>query len=128
VQLLLDTHALIWWLSGDAALSAVAKAAIADPANEVFISAASAWEISTKYRLGKLQIAAPFITNLAYVIQNFGFKLLPIEFRHAESAGALPGSHKDPFDRMLIAQALLENLTLVSNEQLFDSYGVNRLW
>jgi len=128
VQLLLDTHALIWWLSGDSALSATAHAAIADQANDKLVSAASAWEISTKYRRGKLHLAAPMSNNLGHSIHMLGFKLLAIEFRHGEAAGALPGLHRDPFDRMLIAQAMLENLTLVSNERLFDSYGVRRLW
>lgn len=128
MQLLLDTHAFIWWLAGDAALSPVAQSAIADEGNEVFVSAASAWEITTKYRLGKLPGVAALVADIAVVIADQGFLDLPIGIKHAQSAGGLPGPHKDPFDRMLIAQALLEGMTLVSKETVFDSYGVPRLW
>jgi PIN domain nuclease of toxin-antitoxin system len=128
VRLLLDTHAFLWWLAGDEALSAAAREAIADEANGVFISAASAWEITTKHRLGKLPGAAAIIADLDGAIVDQGFAGLPISVRHGQVAGALPGPHRDPFDRMLIAQAMLENLVLVSSEQPFDAYGVGRLW
>jgi len=128
VRLLLDTHAFLWWLAGDEALSAAAREAIADEANGVFISAASAWEITTKHRLGRLPGAAAIIADLDGAIVDQGFTGLPISGRHGQVAGALPGRHRDPFDRMLIAQAMLENLVLVSNEQPFDAYGVGRLW
>ena len=129
MQLLLDTHALLWWLSGDDALSAVARTAIADEGNGIFISAASIWEIATKHRIGKLPgMAAATIADLDRVIADQGFIGLPINLRHGQVAGTLPGPHRDPFDRMLIAQAMLENLVLVSNEHPFDAYGVPRLW
>jgi PIN domain nuclease of toxin-antitoxin system len=128
VQLLLDTHALLWWLAGDEALSAAAKTAIADTGNGIFVSAASAWEITTKYRIGKLSRAAAIVADLEGVIADQGFIGLPISLRHGQVAGGLPGPHRDPFDRMLIAQATLENLVLVSNERPFDLYGVARLW
>lgn len=124
MQLLLDTHAFLWWLSGDDALSAAARSAIADESNGIFISAASALEIATKYRIGKL----PGVVDIEGVIADQGFVGLPIGLRHGQAAGNLPGPHRDPFDRMLIAQAILENLVLVSNEQAFDAYGVGRLW
>ena len=128
MQLLLDTHALLWWLSGDDALSAAARTAIADEDSGIFISAASIWEIATKHRTGKLPGVAAIIADLDRVIADQGFIGMPINLRHGQVAGTLPGPHRDPFDRMLIAQAMLENLVLVSNEQLFDVYGVTRLW
>lgn len=128
MRLLLDTHAFLWWLSGDDALSAAARAAIANEDNGIFISAASVWEIATKHRIGKLPGVATLIANLDDAIATQGFAGLPISLRHGQTAGALPGPHRDPFDRMLIAQAMLEDLVLVSNEQPFDAYGVRRLW
>jgi PIN domain nuclease of toxin-antitoxin system len=128
LDLLLDTHALLWWLAGDAALSMPARTAIEDTDNNVFVSAASAWEIATKFRLGKLPGASIAASDLAGVVAAQGFLRLPISFAHGQAAGALPGPHKDPFDRMLMAQAMLDNMVLVSNEQRFDAYGVRRLW
>nr|WP_294525953.1 type II toxin-antitoxin system VapC family toxin [uncultured Rhodopila sp.] len=128
MDLLLDTHAFLWWVTGDAALSAAAREAIGDSGNRIFVSAASAWEIATKVRIGKLPGAAAAVENVAGVLADQGFAGLAISFEHAQAAGALPGPHKDPFDRMLIAQAMLDGMVLVSNEQPFDGYGVRRLW
>jgi PIN domain nuclease of toxin-antitoxin system len=128
MRLLLDTHAFLWWLAGDETLSAGARAAIADEHNEVFVSAASTWEIANKHRIGKLPGVTAIVADLDAAITDQGFTPLPINPRHGQAAGALPGPHRDPFDRMLIAQAMLENLVLVSNEQPFDAYGVARLW
>jgi PIN domain nuclease of toxin-antitoxin system len=128
VRLLLDTHALIWWLSDNKLLSKTANEAVAEPSNVVYVSAASAWEIATKHRIGKLPLAGRRDEALSDVIAREQFRELPISLSHGESAGALPGAPRDPFDRMLIAQALAENLTLVSNERLFDAFGVVRLW
>jgi PIN domain nuclease of toxin-antitoxin system len=128
VRLLLDTHAFLWWLAGDDALSAAARSAIADEGNGIFVSAASAWEITTKHRIGKLSGVAAIAGDLEKAIVDQGFRGLSISLRHGQVAGALPGPHRDPFDRMLIAQAMQENLVLVSNEQIFDAYGVGRLW
>jgi PIN domain nuclease of toxin-antitoxin system len=128
LDLLLDTHAFLWWIAGDSALSQPSMTAIGDASNRVFISAASAWEIATKVRIGKLPGAASIATDLTGIIDAQGFVPLPITFAHAQAAGALPGPHKDPFDRILIAQAMLDRMTLVSNEQRFDRYGVTRLW
>jgi len=126
--LLLDTHALLWWLSGDLAMSDIARTAIADEDNAIFVSAASLWEITTKYRLGKLPGVAKIIATLQEAVLSQGFTGLPIALSHGQAAGALPGPHRDPFDRMLIAQAMLENMILVSNEKPFDLYGLRRLW
>jgi PIN domain nuclease of toxin-antitoxin system len=128
MRVLLDTHVLLWWLLGEQALSASARSAIADEDNETFVSAASAWEISIKYDQGKLSTAAGFATDLERAVARHGFSPMPITLHHGDRAGALPLHHKDPFDRMLIAQALAESLTLISNERLFDRYGVARLW
>lgn len=128
MHLLLDTHSFLWWLSGDDALSPAARTAIADEQNRIFVSAASAWEISTKHRIGKLPGVAAIVSDLDQVIANQGFVGLPISVRHAQVAGCLPAPHRDPFDRMLIAQAIVENLVFVSNERPFDAFGVTRLW
>lgn len=127
-RLLLDTHALLWWLTGDRQLSPAARAAIADPAAAVLVSAASAWEIATKIRLGKLSDPRGVLDSLAAHLGAQGFADLPITVEHARRAGRLPGPHRDPFDRMLIAQAQTEGLALVSNERPFDAYGVVRIW
>jgi len=128
MRLLLDTHALLWWLDGDPLLSRQAQAAIRLQDNEVLVSAATAWEICTKYRLGKLDKAADVARDVTACLAEQGFVGLPVNVRHGERAGSLEGFHKDPFDRMLIAQALVEDLVLVSRETLFDRYGVRRLW
>lgn len=128
MRLLLDTHALIWWVNGDDRLGAAAKAAIADETQTVLVSAVSAMEIATKYRLGKLPSAGRLAHDFERVVLEQGFEPLSISMRHGRSAGSLSIAHKDPFDRLLIAQALLDELTLVSNEALFDGYGVVRIW
>lgn len=128
MRLLLDTHAFFWWFSGSSRLSRLARQAIEDDDNEVMVSAASAWEIATKYRIGKLPNAEALALDISGAIAGQNFEELPITVEHAVRAGSLPGPHRDPFDRMLIAQALSDNLVLVSIEPLFDSYGVRRLW
>ena len=128
MRLLLDTHALIWWLAGDEALPLRARAAIGDMANSVAVSAASAMEIATKVRIGKLPDAMLLAQDFDAIIAAQGFDELPISVRHARLAGEMNITHKDPFDRLLIAQALSEDMVLVSNEQLFDGFAVKRLW
>lgn len=120
MRLLLDTHVLLWWLTDDRRLGAQARALIANADNSVYVSAASAWEISIKRALGKLR-APP---GLDGTVEEAGFEKLAIGFQHAERAGALPSLHSDPFDRMLIAQALLEDLVLVTADKSFAEYGV----
>jgi PIN domain nuclease of toxin-antitoxin system len=119
VRLLLDTHALLWWLA-DEGLSTQARDAIADPATVVVVSAVSAWEISIKKALGKL--AAP--DDLEYQVQAGGFLPLPISIAHGIAAGELARHHEDPFDRMLIAQARAEGLTIVTRDKRFGDYDV----
>jgi PIN domain nuclease of toxin-antitoxin system len=115
-------------MAGDEALPATAQAAIADQHNDIFVSAASAWEISTKHRLGKLPGVVPILDDLEELIEQQSFVGLPVSIRHGQIGGALSGPVRDPFDRMLIAQAMMEHLVLVSNEKIFESYGVSRLW
>lgn len=128
MRLLLDTHALLWWLDGDRRLSPKARSALADDSNTVLVSAASAWEIATKVRIGKLPGAVDVAADVAGIVRGQGFEALEITLVHAQRAGGLPGTHRDPFDRMLIAQAHLENLPLVSDDAVFDEYGVTRFW
>ncbi|MEO8182433.1 MAG: type II toxin-antitoxin system VapC family toxin [Deltaproteobacteria bacterium] len=127
MKLLLDTHALIWWATLHRQLSAKAKRALSDQESQVYVSAASAWEIAIKARIGKLDWPAEAGSVNDYVLGQ-GFRALPISLDHAERAGQLAIQHRDPFDRMLIAQALAENLLLVSNESVFDGAGVRRYW
>jgi PIN domain nuclease of toxin-antitoxin system len=128
MQILLDTHALLWWLADDAALSRKARLAISDTRNRVWVSAASAWEIATKVRIGKLPTASDLADDFTGHIEQEGFGVLAISAEHAIRAGLMAGAHKDPFDRMLMAQAQAENLPLVSNEEIFERYGVRRIW
>jgi PIN domain nuclease of toxin-antitoxin system len=128
VRLLLDTHTLLWALADDPKLSKRARETLSAFENEVFVSSASAWEISIKHRLGKLPHATSLVGNIRGIVEQQGFRPLPISIEHADRAGSLPGEHRDPFDRILIAQAQLENLIMISNERLFDSYGVTRIW
>ena len=128
MKLLLDTHALVWWLEDNASLSRRADSAIRDPANEVFVSPVSAFEIAQKHRLGKLPSAMRLATDFDANIAEEDFERLFISTADARLAGAMAHAHRDPFDRLLIAQALLGQMILVSNERLFDDFGVKRLW
>lgn len=128
MHLLLDTHAVVWWFAGNQRLSTRARRAIENPSNNTFVSAASAFEIAIKFHLGKMPSVAALVNDFRNRIAGDGFNELPITLRHALRAGSLPGPHRDPFDRMLIAQAISDDLVLVSNETAFDRYGVQRLW
>ena len=128
MRLLLDAHAFIWWVNGSERLTRRARRAIEDDANVGFVSAAVAWEIATKYHRGRLDEAAAIAPDIPGAIAGQGFEELPVTVADAARAGALPGPLRDPFDRMLIAQALSRDLVLISNESLFDRYGVRRLW
>ncbi len=128
MRILLDTHALLWWLDGDVRLSKRARAAIGDVRTTCLVSAASAWEITTKARLGKLPGALAVAADVSGCLRSQQFTPLDISVDHAQRAGSLPGAHRDPFDRMLIAQAHAENLPVVSNDEVFDGFGVVRIW
>ena len=126
--LLLDTHALLWWLLDSPELSAKARAAIAAPEQRVLVSAASAWELGTKYRIGKLPQAHDIVLNLVQYLRKQRFEVLPITAEHALAAGQLPGPHRDPFDRMLMAQAQIERAQVVTVDPVFKQYGVAVVW
>jgi PIN domain nuclease of toxin-antitoxin system len=123
-RILLDTHAVLWWLAGDASLSAVARRTIAEPSNEVLVSSASIWEIAIKRSLGKLTVP----NGLLEAISEDGLIFLAISPWHAWRAGELPWHHRDPFDRLLAAQALVEGIPLVTADPSFSPYGVGILW
>jgi PIN domain nuclease of toxin-antitoxin system len=125
VRLLLDTHALLWWLDDDARLSHKARQAIFQPANQVLVSAISGWEISIKQSLGRLDIT---LETLEEAISLSGFDMLPISLYHGLTAGALPALHRDPFDRMLVAQSQAEGLRVVSCDRQLAAYDVDLLW
>jgi PIN domain nuclease of toxin-antitoxin system len=124
IGLLLDTHIFLWWLDDNSRLSGEARDRIADPETAVFVSAASIWEIGIKRALGKLE--AP--REIVAFVEEEGFRGLPMAMRHAEIASLLPLHHRDPFDRMLIAQGLAEDLTIVTVDGRFEPYGVKLLW
>jgi PIN domain nuclease of toxin-antitoxin system len=128
MRVLLDTHALLWWLDGDRRLIRSMRAIIEDESNEILVSAATVWEVTTKARLGKLPRAADVAADVPACIRDQGFVGLPISPGHAQRAGSLPGPHRDPFDRMLIAQAQIEAVDIVSADAIFDAYGVTRRW
>ena len=127
LKLLLDTHALLWWALDDAALTRTAREAIAS-ADVVHVSPVSGYEILIKFATGRLPGADALARDFAGQVRNRGLIPLVVTIEHAARAGALSLDHRDPFDRLLIGQALESSLTLVSNERLFDSFGVNRLW
>ena len=121
MRLLLDTHAWLWWLSDDRRLGRRARQALGNPRREVYVSAASAWEIAIKAALGKLRMAK---ADLEAEIGANGFLELPIRTRHALQVGRLAPVHEDPFDRMLVAQAQVEDLAVVTGDPIFERYGV----
>jgi PIN domain nuclease of toxin-antitoxin system len=128
MNLLLDTHALIWAANEPEKLPDAVRSAIEDPENNIWVSAVSAIEVAIKFRIGKLEGAYELAERFETVIAGFGFDQLPISVAHASLAGLLPFDHRDPFDRILIAQSQIEQYALVSNEKLFDQLGVIRFW
>ncbi|MFZ0561269.1 MAG: type II toxin-antitoxin system VapC family toxin [Terriglobales bacterium] len=128
MHLLLDTHALIWWMTENPSLPESVRRLIREKRNTVVVSAASAWEMAIKVRLGRLPAASDITRNFEEYLMQSGFESLPVSAAHGIRAGFLPGPQRDPFDRMLIAQAQAEDLTIVSNELSFDNYGVRRAW
>ena len=128
MRLLLDTHALAWWFEDSPRLGPVARDAIRDTDNIVLVSAVSAFEMATKFHLGKWPEVKALLGGLQDYLDGQRFETLAISLHHAQTAGILPIPHRDPFDRLLIAQAQVEQALLVSNETLFDRFGVRRLW
>lgn len=128
VRALLDTHALIWWLFDDPKLPASAREAIRNPNHHILVSPVSAWEIATKHRLGKLPEAGDLPDRFDHYIAAARFHELPVSVAHALAAGRLPGPHKDPFDRMLIAQARSQGIPIISGDPVFPDYGAKIIW
>ncbi|HKY62376.1 MAG TPA: type II toxin-antitoxin system VapC family toxin [bacterium] len=128
MKFLLDTHALLWWLVNDPQLSVKARRVIADRRNEIFVSSASAWEIATKHRLGKMKGMEEVAEHLSFYVGKTDFSILEISFEHAQTAGSLPGPHRDLFDRMLIAQSILENMPIVTLDSVFEGYRARVVW
>ncbi|WP_454849000.1 type II toxin-antitoxin system VapC family toxin [Rhizobium binxianense] len=128
MKYLLDTHALIWWLNDDARLSAVARELINHPETDIHVSAASAWEITTKHKKGKLPMAINILPNFSAVVEENGFIDLPITSAHMVRSVLLDGEHKDPFDRILAAQSILEDMALISTDEKIPLLGVLTRW
>ncbi len=127
MRLLIDTHAVIWYVDQDHLLSPAAHSAITDPANDIVLSAVTIWEVAIKVGLGKLTLSQPYRLWINQALADLGATVLPITVEYADAQAALPMHHRDPFDRLLIAQALVEGVALVSVDTQFDLYGVDRL-
>ena len=128
MRLLLDTHAFVWAVASPERLSSTASEAILSPRNQLYLSSATAWELATKYRIGKLPQAKPIVDAFEALAADLTASLLPISHDHAIRAGLMPGEHRDPFDRMLVAQAQIENLYLVTRDPAFGSFDVSVVW
>jgi PIN domain nuclease of toxin-antitoxin system len=126
MRLLLDTHAFLWFANGDNRLPEFARSAVEDAGNEAFVSVASVWEMAIKHNLGKLHFTEPLNEFLARELS--GFEILPIKLSHALQTAYLPFHHRDPFDRLLAAVCQTDALPIVSVDQVFDAYGIDRLW
>lgn len=128
MRLLLDTHAFLWWIEDAPALSRKARAAIADPQNQCLLSLVSSWEMAIKLSLGKLKLPEAIERFIPEQLAANGFSQLQIDFRHVAKVAALPFHHRDPFDRLLVAQAIEETLPVVTSDSVFTKYGVKRIW
>jgi PIN domain nuclease of toxin-antitoxin system len=128
MRVLLDTHTFLWFILDDPQLSASARTLLENPANDVEISPASYWEIAIKIGLGKYALPQPYQTFMEHQMATNNFRILPIELRHTALLTTMIRHHKDPFDRLLVAQALVESIPLVSADTKLDPYGVTRLW
>ena len=128
MKLLLDTHTFLWFVTDDPLLSATARSLIVDPLNDVCLSPASYWEVAIKVSIGKYPLSVPFDQFFTQGVTGNDISILPIEIRHATVLASLPLHHKDPFDRMIIAQALVEQIPVVSVDEALDAYGITRLW
>lgn len=128
MRLLLDTHALLWYTLSDPRLSVMAKTLILDASNEILFSPASYWEIAIKIRIGKLALNQTYDDFIDVCLNQYGFVILPVEPKHTAVLTTLPLHHRDPFDRLIIAQAMVEDISVVSSDDAFDAYPVRRMW
>lgn len=128
MRYLLDTQTFLWWAFDSPELSSMARALIAEPSNEIFVSSASAWEIATKHRLGRLPEAAVLLQDLPGWVEKAGFAGLPIDLTHAQRAGGLAHPHRDPFDRMIAAQSLVDELPVIGRDEIIREFGVQLIW
>ena len=128
MRLLLDTHAWLWFVLGDTALSTSARTLIEDPGNEKLVSPASYWEVAIKISVGKYTLPQPYEDFVRHAIEGQNFVVLPILPTHTALVCAMPLHHRDPFDRLLVAQALVESIPLVSRDPVLEAYGIRRLW
>lgn len=128
MKLLLDTHTLLWFIAGSESLSADARNLIEDAGHEKFVSVASVWETAIKVSIGKISLSVPFDILFPHQLQINGFELLPVKIEHTSVITTLPFHHRDPFDRLLIAHTIEEKMKLVSIDEVFDNYGITRLW
>ncbi len=128
MRVLLDTHTLNWAFDDPAQLSSVATATILDPANERLFSMAGAWELAIKVSLGKIRLSLPYLDWVVRAMNDLKASLLPITLDHADAQVMLPQHHRDPFDRLMIAQAMVEKIAIVSTDSAFDPYPILRVW
>ncbi len=128
MNVLLDTHVLLWYYIDDPQLSTTARVTIQDPNNWIFVSAASHWEIAIKVSIGKYSLQVPFRTFVQEAVFDNGFRFSPIESQHSAALIGLPFHHRDPFDRLIVTQAIVEDIPIVSNDAILDSYSIRRIW
>lgn len=128
MKLLLDTHTLLWFISGNSNLSPASRKLIEGTENEKFVSAASIWETAIKVSIGKMSLMAPFDDIFPRQLEINGFDLLPVKIEHSSIVATLPFHHRDPFDRIIAAQAIADSMFIVSLDEIFDHYGINRKW
>ena len=125
---LLDSHTLLWYTLGTPQLSTTANGVIVNPASEILISPASYWEIAIKISIGKLTLNQPYEDFIDACLNKYGFRILPVEPKHTARLIGLPFHHKDPSDRLLVAQAIVESIPIISSDAVLDAYGITRLW
>jgi len=128
MRLLLDTHTFLWWINNDPSLSESARIAISSKVNECYLSLASCWELAIKTSIGKLQLTKSVDRFIPEELAANDFQLLSIDFRHVAKVETLSFHHRDPFDRLLVAQALIEKMTIISADTVLSEYGIKRLW
>jgi len=128
MRLLIDSHALIWFVDQHQQLSTVSHAAMSDPSNELLLSAGSIWEIAIKVGLGKLVLTQPYLLWMSQALSDLGITVLPVTVEYADAQASLPKHHSDPFDRLIVAQAIIEKVSIVSADGSMDAYGIKRLW